>query len=158
MRVDRSGNITSITGGDAFTSLGQFVGGSGRAGDLFGPLMSIRHGNGMVAVGESWEDVDRIDNSMLGRFKMSTRHTLRSVSGRDAQLDMVGKIELDTESGSDSSFQVKESSYSGRYSWDLDLGLLRQLDSTMRLQIDSKGAGTPASTRSETVMKVTRAR
>src|SRR5205085_12658983 len=60
LKVDSAGNITSITGGEGLAGLSQFVGGGG-SGQLFGPIVSGRHGNGMARVGESWADVDTID-------------------------------------------------------------------------------------------------
>lgn len=155
LRVDSAGNVTSVTGGEAFTALGQFVGGGGDAGGLFGPIFSPQHGTGLVHLGESWENADKLSSPMLGEFKMTTRHTLRSVQGKDAKLDLSGRIEPATESG-DKSFQIKESRFGGHYTWDLGMGMVKQLDSTMSITLEQTVAGQRTTTRSESVMHVTR--
>jgi len=158
LKVDRDGNITSVTGGEAFGTLGQFLGGGGGAGQLFGPLFSIKKGNGIVSVGESWEDVDQIDNSMLGKFKMTTRNTLRSVAGADAMVDVVGRIEPSSEAPGEGVAQIKDSRFGGKYAWDTKLGMLRQMDTTMTVNLEQTVAGVKTATKNESVMKITRVR
>lgn len=158
LKVDRDGNITSVSGGEAFGALGQFLGNGGGAGELFGPLFSIKKGNGTVSIGESWEDVDQIDNALLGKFKMTTRNTLRGVVGTDAMVDVVGKIEPPSEAPQDGVAQIKTSQFGGKYSWDTTLGMLKQLDSTMTVNMETTVGGVKTTTRNESVMKVIRVR
>lgn len=158
LTVDKDGNIKSVTGGEAFGAIGQFLGSGGGAGDLFGPLFSIKKGNGLVSVGESWEDVDRIDNSMLGKFKMTTKHTLRSAMGGSAEVDMSGRIEPDSEAGGEGVAKIRNSRYSGKYSWDTIQGMVKQMDSTMSVELEQDVGGTKTMTRNEAVTKVTRIR
>lgn len=158
LKVDRAGNITSISGGETFSALGQFVGGVGQAGDLFGPLFTVKKGTGMARVGESWEDVDKIDNALLGQFKMTTRHTLRSAYGSEAKVDMAGRIEPGSESPGSGAGHIKDSSFAGNYTWDTERGMLKRMDSTMRVKMEQTVDGLRTETRNESVVKVTQIR
>jgi hypothetical protein len=164
LTVDRSGTITSVTGGEAFSALGQFVGGTGgggggNAGSLFGPLFSPQHGTGLVHVGETWENSDKVESPLLGQFAMKTRHTLRSATAAEAKVDVSGRIDPATEAsgpaGSDP-FQIKESRYGGTYLWDLSMGMLKQMDTTMSVTMEQTVAGQKTTSHNESVMKVTR--
>lgn len=159
MKVDRSGNISSVTGGDGFAMLGQVVPGAGGAGSLpqvFGPIFTIRKGDGFARIGESWEDVDTLDSGLMGPFKMTTRHTLSSASGGQARLDLLGKIEARTQAPGSSTFQMKDSSYSGKYTWDYNAGMLRQMDTKMSIKVQHSLQGQPVEVTSESVTKLTR--
>ncbi len=158
LKVDQAGNITSITGGESFSALGQFAGGGGQAGDLFGPIFSGRKGTGLARVGESWENADKIDNAMLGRFKMTTRHTLRSAAGTEARIDMTGKIEPDSEAPGEGAGKIKDSSFNGSYAWDTERGMLKRMDSTMRVRMETPSEGGRSETNNESVVKVTQVR
>ncbi len=154
LKVDPAGNITSITGGEAFSGLGQFVGG-GQGGDLFGPLFSAKKGTGRVHVGESWEDEDTIDNSLLGRFKMLTRHTLRSAAANEAKVDMTGHIVPGSEAPGVGAGQIKDSSFTGSYAWDTERGMLKRMDSTMKVRMEQATENGRTETRNESVVRVT---
>jgi len=147
-----------VRGGVSFSALGLFVGGGGQAGDLFGPLFTARKGAGMARVGESWEDVDTIDNALIGRFKMTTRHTLRSAFADQASVDMTGRIEPGSEAPGAGAGQIKESSFSGAYVWDTERGMLKRMDSTMRVRMEQTTDGVRTETRNESVVKVTQVR
>lgn len=158
LRVDRAGNIISISGGEAFTALGQFAGGGGQAGDLFGPIFTARKGTGLARIGEAWENEDKIDNALIGRFKMTTRHTLRSALGGEAKVDMTGRIEPQTEAPGSGAGQIKDSSFNGSYAWDTERGMLKRMDSTMRIRMEQNAGGVRTETRNESVVRVTQVR
>src|SRR5262249_28987918 len=65
MKVDREGNITSVTGGEQLAALGQLAGGGGgKSGDLFSSIFSVGKASGKAAIGESWENDDRIESPL----------------------------------------------------------------------------------------------
>jgi hypothetical protein len=163
--VDRSGNITCVRGGVAFTALGLLAGagtgGAGKgagggAGQLFGPLFSIKKATGMASVGESWEVEDVVDTGLMGGFKMKARHTLRSASGGEANVAVTGRIEPSSEAGSGTVAQLKNSGYAGAYTWDTAAGMLKQMNSSMTVQMETNTDGTPTTTKNESTVKVVR--
>lgn len=159
MKVDRSGNISSVTGGDGFAMLGQVTPGSGGAGSLpqvFGPIFTSRKGDGFATVGQSWENADALDSGLMGKFKMTTRHTLSSASGGLAKLDMRGRIEAGSQAPGSSTFQLKDSTYSGKYEWDYNAGMLRKMDTTMVIKVEHSLQGQPVEVTNESVTKLTR--
>jgi len=156
MKVDPSGNITSISGGESFSMLGQFMGGGGGAGSLFGPIVNMKKGGGKVAVGESWENEDVVNTGLMGGFKMVTRHTLRSAVGGDAKVDMTGRMVASSEAGSGTVAQLKNSKYTGSYVWDTKGGMLKQMDSSMSVEMETSVEDRPVLTRNESTMKVRR--
>jgi hypothetical protein len=157
LKVDRNGNITSVTGGEALAALGQTGGaGAGKPGDLFSGLFSSGKSSGEAAVGESWENSDKIESPLMGGFRMITRHTLTALRGRDALVDVRGRIEAATEAPGSSPFTIKNAHHEGRYVWDTQAGALRQMDSTMSSEIQAKIGEQEMLTRSESSMGVTR--
>lgn len=159
MQVDRSGNITSVTGGDGFAMLGQVMPGAGGGGSLpqvFGPIFTMKKGDGFASVGESWENVDKLNSGLMGEFKMITKHTLQSMSGKDARLDLKGRMEAGSMAPGSSTFQIKDSSYSGRYTWDTAKGMIKEMQTKLSTTISHQLQGSPVDVTSETSMKVTR--
>jgi hypothetical protein len=159
MTVDRSGNISSVSGGDGFGMLGQVVPGAGGGGSLpqvFGPIFTLKKGDGFARLGESWENVDKLNSGLMGEFKMSTKHTLQSVSGKDAKLAMQGRIEAGSMAPGSSTFQLKDSSYSGKYTWDTGRGMIRDMSTRMSMTVSHQLQGTPVDVTSETNMRVSR--
>ncbi len=159
MKVDSAGNISSVTGGDGFAMLGQVVPGAGGAGSLpqvFGPIFTIKKGDGFATVGQSWEDVDTLDSGLMGQFKMTSRHTLSSAAGGTAKLDLKGKIEARSQAPGSSTFLMRDSTYSGKYTWDYALGMLRQMDTKMSIKVEHSLQGQPVEVTSESVTKLTR--
>jgi hypothetical protein len=159
MKIDRAGNISSVTGGDGFAMLGQVVPGTGGAGSMpqvFGPIFTTRKGDGFARVGESWENDDKLDSGLMGDFKMATRHTLSGVSGGVATVNIVGRIAPQTQAPGATTFQLKDSSYGGKYLWDTKAGMLRQMDTKMSVKVEHKLKDQPTEVTNETTTKLTR--
>lgn len=160
LKVDHEGNITSVTGGEALAALGQMGGssggGGGGAGQLFGSIFSLHKVTGKAAVGESWENKDTIESPLLGRFKMITKHTLARLSGRDAYIDLHGRLESDSEAPGQEPFTIKSSRHDGQYVWDTGAGMLRQMTSTMSNEIQARPGEEETLTRSESRLSISR--
>jgi hypothetical protein len=92
----------------------------------------------------------------MGSFRMLTRHTLTGMKGRDANVDVSGRIEAKSEAPGSSPFTIKDAHHSGRYVWDTQAGALRQMDSTMSSEIQAKIGEQEMITRSESKLGVTR--
>jgi hypothetical protein len=160
MTVDRAGNISQVSGGEAFSMLGQIVSGSGEgSGSLFGPIFSGRPTDGFAKIGESWEFEDKISSGLIGEFKMTTRHTLRGMMGREAQVNVSGKFEPVTEADGKSSFKISGGQHTGSYGWDTSTGQLAKMETKMSVCLEGTIAEKPmgACTRAMEV-KVTRLR
>lgn len=159
MKIDRSGNITSVTGGDGFAMLAQVVPGAGGGGSLpqvFGPIFTSRKGDGLARIGESWENEDKLDSGLMGDFKMITRHSLSSHSGNVARVNILGRIAPGTQAPGATTFQLKDSSYSGKYLWDTKAGMLKSMDTRMSIKVEHKLKDQPTEVTNETVTKLTR--
>jgi hypothetical protein len=157
LQVDRAGNVTSVTGGEALNAMGQMVSGStGGASQLFGPIFSTHPTTGFAKVGQSWEHEDRLSSGLLGDFTMKTRHTLQRVQGREAVVGISGRIDPRSEAPGQSSFQLKDSSYTGSYVWDTGRGQLSKMDTTMSVRLDGNAGEQAMSTRNESKVKITR--
>jgi hypothetical protein len=158
LTVDPAGNITKVTGGEALAplspaaNLGQATG----VKQLIGPLFSPKNSPGKVSVGETWENVDKLDTGMMGAFKMVTKHTLKSATGGDARVSFTGTIEPASESPAPAGIEIKNSRYDGEYVWDLERGMLRTMASKMSLRFEGDLAGETVSATSEGETKVTR--
>jgi hypothetical protein len=160
MTVDRAGNISQVSGGEAFTMLGQIASGSGGGSQpLFGPIFSGRPTDGFAKVGESWENEDKVSTSLLGGFKMVTRHTLRGMVGRDAQVMLTGRIEPESEAAGESPYKITSSSHNGSYTWDTATGQLAKMESKMKVCLEGTIAERPMATCTKSMdVKVTRIR
>jgi hypothetical protein len=159
LTVDRSGNISSVTGGEGFAMLGQVTPGSGGSGSLpqvIGPIFNIKKGDGFARIGEAWENTDKLSSGLMGDFKMTAKHTLESVAGNIAKVDLKGKIEAGSMAPGGTTFQVKDSSYRGSYSWDLARGMIKSMGTSMSMTIEHSLQGTPVTVTSETTTKLTR--
>ena len=159
MTIDRAGNISNISGGDGFAMLGQVTPGAGGAGSLpqvFGPIFNIRQGDGFARVGETWENTDKLNSGLMGDFKMFTKHTLQSMSGKDAKLAMQGRIEPGSLAPGSSTFQIKDSTYTGKYTWDTARGMIRDMSTRMSVSVTHQLQGTPVDVKSETTTRVSR--
>ncbi|MCC6322513.1 MAG: hypothetical protein IT438_13880 [Phycisphaerales bacterium] len=169
MKVDRDGNIKSVSGGDA-------LGGAGLAALMGGGVPTVNGGGGSnpmswvvnspgqkpdVRVGESWTNTDQLGGTPVGGFKMVTRHTCNSVqetqTGKVAHLIFNGRADQDSESGgAGSGFKLKESAYDGKYEWDLGAGELKSMTSTLRTKIESRLVGRGTEMDANTRMSVRR--
>lgn len=158
LTVDSTGNISAVNGGEAFAALGQFVAGGRDANKLFGPIFTVKKGTGMARVGESWENEDTMDNALLGRFSMKTRHVLRSAVAGEAKVDMSGQIRPASEAPGAGAGQIKDSSFNGSYLWDTERGALKSMDATMRIRVDTNASGERSESVNESVVRVKQVR
>jgi len=157
MTVDRAGNISSVTGGEGFAMLGQVTPGAGGSlPQVIGPIFTLKKGDGFARIGETWDNIDKLDSGLMGEFKMTTKHTLSSVSGKDARLDLRGKIEPGSLAPGATTFQIKDSAYSGKYTWDLARGMIKDMTTTMSMSVEHSLQGSPVQVTSETTTRLTR--
>jgi hypothetical protein len=157
LKVDPAGNITSVSGGESLAALGQLTGSGGqKPGELFSSLFSSGKSSGTAKVGESWENSDRIESPLLGRFRMVTRHTLTALRGRDAHVEVRGRIEPDTEAPGGEPVTLQNVRHDGSYIWDTAAGALRQMKSAMWSEIKVRVGDRDVLTRSESSTTVTR--
>lgn len=141
LTIDAAGNILSATGGSelAPSSLVGLDGMKslptrGNAG-LLGPIFTAKKSTGRARVGETWTSDDSLDASSLGSMRMHTTHTLRSVTGNLASVDLAGSIDKSSESAS-GPVQIKDSSFAGRYKWDTERGQLDSMDLNQSVSVD----------------------
>jgi hypothetical protein len=174
VKTDRTGAITSVTGGEA---LGGSMGGAaglggmgGMGGSLVPSPSAVANwlvsglggpGNkGYARVGESWTNNDSLSGTPVGAFSMKTTHTLKSASGGSANVAFVGGIEPTSSSaapgGGGGIGQVQSASYTGSYVWDTRSGALAEMGTDMRVVLDASAAGTKVRMTSETQVKVRR--
>lgn len=161
--IDPAGNITSVTGGEAFlpgevtANLTQ----KGEIANLLGGIFSPRKGTGRASVGETWENEDVIESPLIGRVRMSTRHTLKSASAREALVSIDGTIRTDSEAP-EAPYSIRDGVYKGSYAWGLSEGMLRRMESTQayKVQGDLGGLGSggaePVIMTNDVTLKVTR--
>lgn len=165
LTIDRSGQITSISGGSELDPTGTLaaLGGQGAGpagapqtgGSLFGPLPPANSNySGLVRVGQRWSHADELAVGPLGAMKMITEHTLRSASAGTAQVVFTGRIDP-ASAASNAQAQIKASSHSGRYTWDTAKGQLVSLNMDQRVVQQAPGqAGDATSTTSMTVERL----
>lgn len=165
LTIDRSGQITSISGGSELDPTGMLgaLGGQGAGpagapqtgGSLFGPLPPANSNySGLVRVGQRWSHADELAVGPLGAMKMITEHTLRSASAGTAQVVFTGRIDP-ASAASNAQAQIKASSHSGRYTWDTAKGQLVSLNMDQKVVQQAPGqAGDATSTTSMTVERL----
>lgn len=159
--IDRSGNIQKVTGGEALAMLGQTglpAGGSGGAGprQLFDQILSLKHHTGFAHVGETWENEDVIDSPLLGRMKLQTQHTLARMQGRDAVVNLRGRMMQDSASGTGRPVNIRHSEYSGNYVWDTAAGSLKELYTAMTVRAETTVGDETVETTNESAVRVSR--
>jgi hypothetical protein len=71
---------------------------------------------------------------------------------------MTGRIEPGSEAPGSGSGQIKDSSFNGSYVWDTERGMLRRMDSTMRVRMEQTVGDARTETRNESTVKVTQIR
>jgi hypothetical protein len=142
LTVDPNGNIKDAKGGSEWSSLAGLVGG-GSPGELFRGILSPSSSPGLVRVGQAWETRDRVKTGVMGEFNMTTQSRLTSHAGALAHVDFKGAITPGSEGGpGDGTFQIKESTYQGRYAWDTERGFLKSMSSEQRIRLDAGMLGT----------------
>ncbi len=172
VKTDRTGAITSVTGGDALGGGMGGLGGAGGMGGMGGSLVPSPSavanwlvsglggpGNkGFARVGESWTNNDSLSGTPVGAFSMKTTHTLKSATGGSANVAFVGGIEPASAGAAPglSIGQVQSANYTGSYVWDTRSGALAEMGTDMKVVLDVAAVGTKARMSSETQVKVRR--
>lgn len=136
LTIDRSGKITSVSGGEKLDPTGMLAalgGGGGGAGTpqqgggLFGPISSSGGSDGFASVGESWTNVDRLSVGPLGDMDMRTTHRLKSARGGMAEVTFEGRVDGSSSGGKPATAQLETASNKGSYSWDYAKGQLARM-------------------------------
>jgi hypothetical protein len=166
IRFDATGNIRDIQGGGELAlpgAMGQLgiPADAKSIGALFGPISTRTSGRGLYRIGERWTNSDQIDTGPMGSFRMVTQHTLRSARAGAAEVVFDGRIEAGSESGKPGSgFQVRDSHYKGKYTWDTERGQLKSLQSDQEIEIGAGPAngaqGKPGGMKAKTSVTVER--
>lgn len=140
VKVNPDGEITSVDGGEdglAGALAGQFTGADMIKG-VFGPVFNVKPGKPKAAVGESWTTEDVLQGGAAStRVKMV--HTLRSLQGGNANIDINGSVTIDPSSGALKA-GVKDSSITGKAVWDTERGMLSRLETDQKLTVETKSA------------------
>ncbi|MBX3356863.1 MAG: hypothetical protein KF745_00395 [Phycisphaeraceae bacterium] len=174
MTIDSKGNVTNVSSPAGLSGGGNIgaipglpggipgAGGGAAPGGGGGPLdwlVSSPGHSGFARVGESWTNRDRLGNTPLGSFQMTTVHTLRSANASQAVVDISGRIEPGSAAaGGQGKTQVKESGYKGRYVWDTALGQLKEMTTDSQVSIDGSALGTEMSMLSNSKVRLERVR
>jgi hypothetical protein len=161
VKMDPSGNITSVDGGGGGAGSMGMMGGPDMIKDLlknaFGPITTSQKGSGRYAIGESWKNEDII-NGGLGTMRSTTTNTLKGVSSGIAHVDVKGAVTLDPSSAAQG-ISIRDSSIKGDFNWDTEAGMLDSMNMTQRYSIEQKqGGGQPVRTSQDVTMKVSRVR
>jgi hypothetical protein len=157
--VDEAGNITRVSGGQKLGAMGAMLTAGQKPKEAFGNLLSLQHGSGLVAVGESWTNEDVFEQSMIGRFRMVTKHTLRSARGGLANVLVTGRIEPVSQSDTQLlPIQISDSKYEGSYVWDTRRGQLQSMTTEQSSTIEAEVAGSKLVQKSRSIVKVKRVR
>jgi hypothetical protein len=145
---DENGNVTQVTGGEAWNlaGLASLTGGTGQlagadAGGL-GQFLNLRPGSNRARIGETWTTDAGASRSPVGDFSMNTRYTLKGASGPRASIDFLGSVEPGTQSPL--GMQVREATCSGQAEWDTGLGFLRSMQADSRVTLEGSIAGVRA--------------
>lgn len=148
--MDKDGNITSMDAG-APMDPAAMLGASGGQGpsinaadlvrNLLGPVNTSAKSPGQASVGESWTTQDTID-AAWGRTRLTTTHTLSSHRGNVATIDTRGIFALTPASATSPAPVIRDSTYTGRTSWNTDAHMLDEMTLKQRLVVDKGSAGT----------------
>lgn len=126
LTIDKTGAITKVAGNEAFSSgaISGLTSVDGIKAGL-GPVFTTRNDDGKAEVGETWSYTDSLPMSPLGPMSIVSNHTLKDVSGNDANIDLTGKITV--EANPAMKLKMDEGTYSGKYVWDTAKGMLKSL-------------------------------
>lgn len=145
IKLDASGNITSVTGGGDTLGLGALLGQQGGSllpKDALGSIIPTSgKKDGQAKLGETWTNVDEIGGSLLGGFKMRTTHKVDTFSRGIATVSIHGGIEPGSE-GDPSVYRIKGASTNGSYQWNTTTGQLDRMEMTQNTEIESDALGT----------------
>ncbi|MBL8757659.1 MAG: hypothetical protein JNK35_04415 [Phycisphaerae bacterium] len=158
---DATGNVKSVEGGSEL-ALPAGLGAAGlpidpkKLASLFGPVSSSNSGSGLYDVGEKWTNVDDVDTGVMGRFKMITTNELRAARLDEADVYFTGRIEAGSESGTPGSpFQLKDSRYQGKFTWDRLRGQLKSMESEQDVTI-AGGPGVSGGMKAKSTVRIER--
>lgn len=174
-RMDPTGKITSVTGGEALGGssaaaalAGQLGGGVGGVPPPANPTqwfvsgMTSGGGGGAlpesVTTGQTWTNADSLARTPVGDFKMVTRHRVTSANERRADIDFKGEIEPSQPGAtpSEGGFKINAASYTGSWSWDAANGELARMATHIKTDIGGVLLAGPVESRSETRMSMER--
>jgi hypothetical protein len=170
MKLDRDGNIKSVSGGESLAGggasglegllagLGKGAGGMGGVplptSSNAGPMGWVITGpaqKSSVHVGETWTNNDSLSGTPIGGFTMMTKHTCKSASPTSANFSFSGRADAQSSGQGDGGgaglggllggFALKESSYGGTYTWDTGRGELKEMTSTLNTRIEQGSGG-----------------
>jgi hypothetical protein len=158
---DGDGKIISVDGGQnlAVPGLTGPVGGlaptpKGLDG-LFGPISSFTKGDpARVKQGESWTHNDQLELQPFGGLKMTTRHTVKKITGDNAEIAVIGNVEP-ASIAPGAPFRRTSATYDGSYQWDGRAGRLREMTLRQETNVETTGASSTAM-KSASTMKVER--
>ncbi len=164
VRTDAQGNITAVTGGESLMQgpsamlAGQFTG-SDVIKNMFGPIVSLKKGDGTASVGETWTNQTMMDAPM-GRLEMTTNNTLTSASGGKANIAITGSLTLDNSNSSAAmpAVAIKDSTIKGQAIWDTETGMLSSMQTEQKLLVEQGSGPDAAKSQHEMKMTVTRAK
>lgn len=147
--IDKDGNVTDVTGGEELAQgiAGQALSGyvtSGGVRGLLGPIFSTRQTKGEASVGETWTYEDVMPNSVIGQMKIVSNHTLKSVDGGNANIDLAGNIDFKPAEGGPT-ITLKEGTYNGNYVWDTKAGMLKSMNAKLVAALEGDLGGASAS-------------
>lgn len=149
LRFGADGNVTRISGGEAWNMSGLAGLGGGMAGGMaggspsaFGELLALKKGTNLVRVGETWTTRSGTSSSPVGGLVMDTRYTLTSATPSQASINFNGAIEPG--SSGMLGMQVTSGRYDGRAQWDRARGFLRSMRASTTVSIEGVAAGQKA--------------
>jgi hypothetical protein len=170
--VDKDGNTSMVSGGGNLTSLDALGMGNGLGGglqggntglsgqgfaDAIGSIFNIKKGSPRVNLGDKWTNEDSVNSGLLGNFKITTIHTVKSFRGGDATISLTGHIEPATQTGGGAAmFQLKDSFYNGAYVWDTERGMLRKIELDQKVVVDTSAGGTGMTMDATSKTRITR--
>lgn len=158
------GSITGVSGGSELSSAlaGRFAGPIADpqgVKDLFGPIFTSRSPKPTAKQGESWRHEDVIDLALLGRLRLTTDHTLKSVKGDTATIDFQGRMELDSEAAAmPRGIRLSDTVYKGAYLWDSASGSLESMEQTQGFTLSGDMEGASVRISSKGTVRIERRR
>lgn len=144
LRLDRDGNIKSISGGEKLAgtqaaAIANNFTGADIIKSLMGPVFSLRPGRAAAAVGDTWTNEDVI-TAALGDMKLTTTTTLKSLNGAVANLGIRGTIALTPSGGTGGlpPISIKDSSFTGDAQWNTETGSLVTMTTKQSIKTEVK--------------------
>jgi len=147
IHTNAAGAVTKVEGGEALGLGSLLTGAPGAAAgipkDALGLIAPSAGAPAKAKAGDSWTSHDSLAGSLLGNVAMTTRHTLKSIRGSLAHVDISGSMEpaSNDPAGTPSPFKVTSASTTGSYQWDAAAGRLESMDlhQSTRIELDTGG-------------------